>query len=445
MVTEFPNTNLWELAWTFPKLRGDRLKTLAACFARHGDRFQLNLPGAEPTYFINRPDDIKHVLVGNQSNYFKTGAYEQGKDLFGNGLLSSNGEYHLRQRKTLQPAFIQKKIATYGELMSSETERLLARWQPGTEIDLVREMMRLTVGIVGRALFGTDLTRYTAEINEAFTLAQRHVAFLDSLWFELPESFIRRRVERYRAAVGKLRQLVDGMIAEARQRNPQPDDVFNILFHATESDGAPLPEKQIQDETLTIMLAGHETTANVISWAFVRLAKQPEIEDRLLAEIRSVLGDRPPTIEDVPKLVYTEMVFAEALRLYPPVWIMGRRAQAEDVLPSGVRVPAKMAVAMLPYLVHRNPEYFPDPERFDPERFTAANRASRPQFAYFPFGGGARVCIGEAFARIESVMILARILQQWRLKPSPGQTFKAEPLLTYRIRNGFRVVPERRA
>jgi cytochrome P450 len=406
--------------------------------ARHGDvaRFRL---GPVFVYLVNDPDLIRSVLVTRADAYHKGRALERARRLLGQGLLTSEGALHLRQRRLMQPAFHRERIAGYGETMVRYAGRAAERWKAGETIDVHKEMVALTLAIVGTTLFDADVEEEADEIGKALTealeLFQRllmvpYGEFLEKL--PIPSTL------RFRSARRRLDATIARLIAE-RRRNPRDrKDLLTLLLLAqdTEGDGGGMTDTQLRDEAMTIFLAGHETTANAMAWTWHLLSQNPEAEGRLHEELDRVLEGRAPGVADLPRLRYTEMVLSESMRLFPPAWILGRRAIVDHEL-GGYRIPAGSIVLLSQWITHRDARYFPDPLRFDPQRFTAEAQAARPKFSYFPFGGGPRVCIGEGFAWMEGVLVLATIARRWRFLPVDGIPVTPAAMITLRPKSGL--------
>jgi len=406
--------------------------------ARHGDvaRFRL---GPVFVYLVNDPDLIRSVLVTRADAYHKGRALERARRLLGQGLLTSEGALHLRQRRLMQPAFHRERIAGYGETMVRYAGRAAERWKAGETIDVHKEMVALTLAIVGKTLFDADVEEEADEIGKALTealeLFQRllmvpYGEFLEKL--PIPSTL------RFRSARRRLDATIARLIAE-RRRNPRDrKDLLTLLLLAqdTEGDGGGMTDTQLRDEAMTIFLAGHETTANAMAWTWHLLSQNPEAEGRLHGELDRVLEGRAPGVADLPRLRYTEMVLSESMRLFPPAWILGRRAIVDHEL-GGYRIPAGSIVLLSQWITHRDARYFPDPLRFDPQRFTAEAQAARPKFSYFPFGGGPRVCIGEGFAWMEGVLVLATIARRWRFLPVDGIPVTPAAMITLRPKSGL--------
>ncbi|MEO8029065.1 MAG: cytochrome P450 [Bryobacteraceae bacterium] len=385
-------------------------------------------------FFINDAELVKEILVTNQGSFKKSRALERAKILLGNGLLTNEGEAHLKQRRLVQPAFHRERLAGYATSMVDLSVRARNRWADGSRIEMHAEMMRLTLAIVAETLFRADVETEAAEIGEALStvLAMFNLLFVPfSEWLEkLPLPAV-RRFEKARA---RLDQTIYKMISERRASGEDRGDLLSMLLLA-QDEGAGMSDEQVRDEAMTLFLAGHETTANALTWTWYLLSQHPEIEARMHEEIDRELGGRLPTFDDVPRLAYTERVLAEGMRLYPPAWAIGRRAKVDYQL-GEYAVPAHSILLMSPYAMHRNPRYWPEPERFDPDRFLPEASADRPKFSYFPFGGGARLCIGERFAWMEGVLVLATLGQKWRFRFESNQEVAYQAMITLRTRGG---------
>ncbi len=401
--------------------------------------------GPQHLFFFNHPDLIRDVLVTNQKNFHKSRGLERAKRLLGNGLLTSEDEFHLRQRRLAQPAFHRQRIAAYATTMVDFAERTRSTWTDGRTVDMHTEMMRLTLGIVAKTLFDADVDSEAGEIGSAMTTAFESFNYAMLPFTEHLEKLPLPAVRRFNAARDRLDKTIFRMIGERRAGGEDRGDLLSMLLLAqdTEGDGTGMSDAQLRDEALTIFLAGHETTANALTWTWYLLSQHPEVEARLHAELDSALGGRRPTFEDLQILPYTRMVLSESMRLYPPAWAIGRRA-LKSFNALGYEISAGSVVLMSQYIMHRDARFFPEPERFDPERWTAESQAQRPKFSYFPFGGGARVCIGEQFAWMEGILLLATIAQQWRMRLDPGQVVDIQPLITLRPKHGMRMTLEGR-
>lgn len=430
--------------------RRDPLAFLQNLAREYGDLVGFML-GPQKMFLINHPDYIRDVLVTNNRRYMKGRGLERAKKLLGEGLLTSEGDFHLRQRRLAQPAFHRQRIAAYGETMTAYAARTRERWQNGETIEVDREMMRLTLAIAGKTLFDADVESEADEIGASLTAAFQLFNTITLPFSELLEKLPLPSSRRFARARARLDETIYRIIAEHRAAMSQnggagdSGDLLSMLIRAqdTEGDGSRMTDLQLRDEAMTIFLAGHETTANLLTWTWYLLSQHPQIEARLHAEIDEVLGGRLPAAEDTPKLRYTEMVLAESMRLYPPAWIIGRRA-LEDHQLGGYPIPARSIILMSQYVTHHDERWYPDPYRFDPERWREEEKERRPRFSYFPFGGGPRVCIGEGFAWMEGALVLATIAQRWRLRLAPGQVVEPRTTVTLRPKFGMRMIAERR-
>jgi cytochrome P450 len=357
------------------------------------------------------------------------------KPLLGNGLLTSEHEAWRRQRKLAAPAFQHRRIAAYAQAMAEQAERAQQGWADGAQIDVASEMMRLTLGIVGKTLFDADVGGEADQVRAALTTALHYVDAQTSTALPTPPNWPTPRNLRNRRAIARLDAIIYRLIAERRATGLDTGDLLSMLLQARdEDDGRGMSDRQVRDEAMTIFLAGHETTAVGLAWAWYLLAQNPHIYGRLREEATRVLAGRAPTYADLEQLPYALQVFKEAMRLYPPAYVIGRYSIRDVDLGDQV-LPAKTWVIISPYTLHRRNEYFPDPERFDPERFTADNERRLPRYAYLPFGGGPRICIGNHFALMEGQIILAALAQRLTFDLLPGQQIRPRPLITLRPRD----------
>jgi cytochrome P450 len=421
----------------FPFGGRDPLLTLTAWARQYGDIFHYRAFNFH-VYFLNRPDDIEYVLVRHSRNFVKGRGLQVNRRLFGNGLLTSEGDFWLRQRRLSQPAFHRDRIASYATIMTSLTERMLAAWHGGETRDVHRDMMRLTLEIVAKALFDADVTAVVDRVGQSLEAIMRQNSrgqMLLPLLRHLPTP----GNLAYRRAVGRLDRIIYQIIRERRRSGRDAGDLLSMLLRVRDEDGGRMTDRQLRDESITLMLAGHETTAIALSWTWYLLSQYPEAEQKLLAELREVLGGRSPESADLPRLVYTEKIVREAMRLYPPAYAMARIAR-EDCEIAGYVIPAGASVVFSQWIVHRDARFYDQPERFIPERWTAEFTRRLPKFAYFPFGGGPRICIGASFAQMEAVLLLATIAQRFKLKLLPHQAVEFLPAITLRPKNGIKVV-----
>jgi len=430
-----------------PEFRHDILGFLLDCAKEYGDvvRLPYGLAGIlikgrrdASAYLLGNPADIKHVLVTNQSNYQRLWV-PAAKQVFGQGLLTSEDPLHLTQRRMMQPSFHQQRIAAYALVMTGKTEQMLKNWQDETTVDVAEEMKRLTLAIICKTLFDMDLTEEVRNLTEAITVGQHHITlqYRSLLALFTPEFLPTRSNRLFQISGEQLNGIIYDMIHKRRERGERSSDLLSMLVNARDEEGNAMADEQIRDEAMTLFLAGHDTTANALAWTWYLLSQHPEVESRLMTELKDVLAGRTPSFADVSKLVYTGMILSEAMRLYPPAYILVRTAQRDDTLPNGTAIAAGADIFMCQYVVHRNPRYFPDPERFDPERFNPAANQDLPDYAYFPFGGGSRMCIGESFARMEGMLLIAAIAQRFKMTLIPRQTILPEPLVTLRPKHGI--------
>jgi cytochrome P450 len=400
--------------------------------------------GGEDVYLVSDPELVREVFVTSQRKFIKGRGLQRAKRLLGEGLLTSEGADHVRQRRLIQPAFHRDRIASYAGVMTAYADRLQSGWTDGAVIDAAQEMTRVTLAIVGKALFDTDVEAHAPEVGAALS------AVMDTFWlqmlpfYDVLDKLPIPKLRRSREARARLDHIVYSMIAERRASPTDRGDLLSMLLQAQdEESGRGMSDHQVRDEAMTIFLAGHETTANALSWTWHLLSGSPEVESAFHAELAAVLGGRLPSIDDLPRLTYTEQIIMESMRLYPPAWLIGRRA-IEDVALGGYTLPAGSLVIISPWLMHRDARVFADPERFRPERWTPAFRQQLAPFAYVPFGGGARRCIGESFAMMELVLVLATIASRWRLVEVPGHPVVPQPVVTLRLKHGLRVTTVQR-
>jgi cytochrome P450 len=413
--------------------------------ARAGDVVPVRL--VTRGFLVNHPDYVKHVLQDNHTNYGKGPLYSRLKPAIGEGLVTSEGEVWRRQRRLAQPTFSRERIASFATAMTERTGAMLDRWAApagrGAPLDVHAEMMKLTLAILGDTVFGRDLSRESDALTQAVTTAieitNRRVYSL----VPVPLSWPTPENRRYRRALATLDDIVHDMIAKKRAAPAASNDLLSMLMTARDDEtGERMSDQQLRDEAMTMLIAGHETTALVLSFTWYLLSRHPDVERKLHDEVARVLGDRRPTSEDVPRLAYTTLVIHEVMRLYPPAWFIARRAINDDAI-GPQRIPAGSAVLMVPYLTHRHPTYWENPEAFDPERFMPERVAGRPRFAYFPFAGGPRQCIGNNFAMMEAVLIAAMIVQRYRLHLVPGHRLELDASITLRPRHGMPMTLER--
>ncbi len=424
--------------------RRDPLGTLERLAAGHGDVAAMRF-GPRRVTLLGDPEMVREVLVTRHREFIKSYALQRARVLLGEGLLTSEEPLHLRQRRLAQPAFHRERIAAYAADMTAYAARMAEEWRHGETRDVAREMNRLTLAIAGKTLFGAEVAGEAEEIAGALTTALGLYKRLTNPLGPLLDRLPTPGTLRMRRARARLDATIYRIIAERRRTGEDRGDLLSMLLLAqdTEGDGGGMTDLQLRDEALTIFLAGHETTANALAWTWHLLAGSPEAEAALHAELDTVLDGRLPTVDDVPALPYTRAVLAESMRVFPPAYVVGRQP-LHDMEVGGFRVEAGSIVLMSPWVIQRDPRWWPDPLRFDPGRWTPEMEAGLPRFAYFPFGGGPRKCIGEGFAWTEEILVLATLAARWRVRPVPGHPVEPEPMITLRPRHGIRAVLERR-
>ena len=425
-------------------IRRDPLKFLTNLHEKYGDIVYFKL-GSQDSCLVANPDYIKGILVDNDWNFLKGRGLQRAKKLLGNGLLTAEGNFHRRQRRLSQPAFHKQRIAGYAETMIRYTIDTRERWEDGETLDISKEMMRLTLAIVAKTLFDADVESDAKEVGEALTEALELFDIFASPFSEILEKLPLPRTKRFKLARQRLDNTIYRFIDERRASGVDKGDLLSMLMLAqdTEDGSGGMADEQLHDEALTLFLAGHETTANALTWTWYLLSEHSEVERKVHAEIDAVLNGRMPTIEDVPNLSYTEKVLTEAMRLYPPVWVIGRRAVSSYKL-AGYDLPAKTIMFLSQWVMHHDDRFYPNPFTFDPERWTPEASSGRPKYAYFPFGGGPRLCIGEQFAWMEGILIIVGLAQKFRLRLVPGHKVMPQPLITLRPKYGMKMTVERR-
>lgn len=408
-----------------------------------GDIFYFRV-GTQHAYFVNHPDYIKDVLMTHQSSFIKGRALQRSKRLLGEGLLTSEHEFHRRQRRLAQPAFHRQRVAAYANVMTELSESHIANWEDGA-LDVAQEMMRLTLSIVAKTLFNANVDDEAKDVREALTTIIDMFNLMLLPFSELLEKLPLPQARRFDKAKAKLDSIIYRIIEERRRGGEDTGDLLSMLILAqdTEGDGRGMTDEQLRDEAMTIFIAGHETTSNALTWTWYLLSEHEEVEKKLHEELDEVLSDgRLPALEDLPRLKYTEKVLAESMRLYPPAWALGRLT-IKDVEIGGYHIPKGSLVLVSQYVMHRDPRYYTDAEKFIPERWTTDPKEMK-QFTYFPFGGGARRCIGEQFAWMEGVLLLATIARRWKLRHVAEHKVEMQPLVTLRPKHGMKMVITKR-
>ena len=427
--------------WSLGPLNDNPLDYFTKVAREYGDIAGLRVLNFR-SIFINHPDLIEEVLVTNARKYSKGRVLRANRHVFGEGLLTSEGDFWLRQRRLAQPAFHRARIASYAATMVEYTQRMLNGWRAGEERDAHREMMRLTLQIVGKTLFDADVERDAQEVGKSLELlleigANFRRAIFVPHWLPTPTNL---RVKR---EVAQIEKILYRIIGERRASGRDAGDLLSMLLSAQDEDGSRMTDRQLRDEAITLFLAGHETTASTLSWTWWLLARNPTVEAKLHAELDAVLGDRAPSLDDLPRLAYAGHVITESLRLYPAAWGMARLA-VEDHEIAGYPVTKGMGVAMAQWVVHRDPRWYDTPEEFRPDRWENDLWKRLPRFAYFPFGGGPRQCIGNAFALMEATLILATIARKFRLRLVANHPVAPLASITLRPRHGVGVILESR-
>ncbi len=396
-------------------------------------------------YFLYHPNDIEYVVSTNAKNFVKAMSLRSNffQRLVGNGLLTSEGEVWKRQRRLAQPAFHRQRINAYGDVMVDFTQRVISTWREGEIRDIHRDMMRLTLEIVVRTLFNADVSQDADKVGRVLSQIVKPFASQATVKWILDNRLPTTAHRRFHREAQEIDDIVYRIIAERRASGLDQGDLLSMLLEAQDEDGSQMTDKQLRDEVMTIFLAGHETTALTLSWTWYLLAQNPAVEAKFHAELDEVLGGRLPTMGDLQRLKYTDMIVSEAMRLYPPAYGLGREAVEECEI-GGFRVPRKTQIFMFQWVTQRDPRFFPEPDAFQPERWTEEFVNGLPKYAYFPFGGGPRFCIGNTFATMEILLVLATIGQRFRLPLAPDHPVSILPAMSLRPRDGIRVVVENR-
>lgn len=422
-----------------PELARDQLGFYRRCAAQYGDIVPFRIASRRCVLF-NHPDHIEQILVTHHPDFVKGSLYGVLRPLLGDGLLTSEGDFWRRQRRLAQPAFHRDRVAAYADVMVRHATRLMEPWHDGEVRDVHRDMMRLTLQIVAQTLFDADVTTSAADVGVALEVALGQLQVeLNSILALLPSAVPTPGRVRLRRSIRRLDALVLGLIAEHRRSGQDRGDLLSTLMHARDEDGSAMSDAQLRDEAMTLILAGHETTALALTWAWHLLALHPPARQRLDEELQAVLGGRPPAAADLPALRYAEAVGLESMRLYPPISVIGREA-ARDCEIGGHPLPKGTVVALCQWVVHRDARHFTDPDEFRPERWLDGLARRLPRYAYFPFGGGPRLCIGQGFAMMELTLLLATIAQRFRFAPVPGHPVVPQQALTLRPKHGLRMV-----
>ena len=423
------------------EFRKDPVAFLLNTSREFGDITSFRL-GLKRTYLICRPDLIEEVLVHGTRYFSRSSKPQSSSSLLGESVLASEGESHKLRRNLIEPMFVPDRLPRLARIIVEQAERVAADWKDGDSIDAEQEMLRLSLAISGTALFGEDFDVEATNLHGALNdVSATFEAMLSPFATLLNKVSMRTSAKRALAASKYLDDTIYGFIRKRREVNQRPDDLLSVMLES--SDGTPrLTDQQIRDHAVTFLLTGQEMTAATLTWTWYLLSQNPVAEERFRNELRAVLNRLAPAFEDLPRLVYTERVVSESLRLYPPAWTIGRTARSQFRL-FNYLVPKGALCIMSPYVTHRLPRFWPNPEKFDPERWTPEAREGRPRFAYFPFGGGPRTCMGESFVWTTVILVLATIARHWRLNHVEGEPVELLPHVTLRPRNGMRMTVER--
>ena len=427
---------------------GDPLKVLIDISHTYGDIAHFKF-GRQNVYLLNRPDYIEDVLVTNYKNFIKSRGLQVSKRLLGNGLVTSEGEYHDKQRHLIQPTFYPKRIKSYADIMVNQAIDMCNSWHDGTILDIHKEMIKLTLAIICKTVLGYDIEPGHDDVGDALKTCMQYFNRLLMPFGELIEKIPLLPINKgFQTAKRDLDSIVYRMIKEHRKKldkgheKKEDDDLLSTLLQAQDEEAGigRMTDEQLRDEVMTIFLAGHETTANALTWTYYLLSEHPTIETKLQEELHSIFGSNRTTItvDDVPGLEYTEKILTESMRLYPPAWALGRQV-IDDYKVGGYSIPEGSIILMSQYVMHCNPRYFHEPDRFYPDRWTEEFKKQLPRFSYFPFGGGIRGCIGEPFAWLEAILLLATISRQWRMKHVPSHKVELKALITLRPKYGMQM------
>ncbi len=430
------------------RLRKDPLQFITEIGRTYGDMAYFRM-GPIRLYVLNHPQLIRDLLVTKNKSFRRPPwAIDGLRKIDGNGLVLSEGEFWRRQRRLVQPAFSTKRFDGYAQTTVEYTRRMLDRWSGGATLDVADEMTRLTLAIIAKTLFDVELADRAADLGEAVRVISETVVREAGNPLQWPDWLPLPSKRRLRWAIRILDDMIWDVIRRRRASREDHGDLLSMLLLAVdeEGDGSGMTDLQARDEAMTLFNAGHDSTAAALAWTWYLVAQHPSVEDRLVEEVDAVLAGRAPGFADVPRLPYAEMVVKESLRLYPPTWALLPREAIEKVELGGYEIARGSWVYAFPWMTHRDPRFFEDPEKFDPERFAPGRCDKIPQYAYIPFGGGPRVCIGNAFATMEMVLIMACVLQKFRLRLAAGQAdVEPEPLIAIRPKGGLRVSLVRRA
>jgi len=427
----------------------DPISTLSKIANEFGDLSHFKM-GRLHVYLINNPDYIEKILINDQSNFSKGPRLQMAKRLLGEGLVTSEGEFHKSQRKLIQPLFLPKKIASYGPIMTDRALHMIQEWKNGSIVNIHSELMKVTLSIICKSVMDYEMeSKQAKDFGNAFEITKKYGSRLQyPLGQILDRVPILPKVAQAKRAGKRLNTIVYDLISKRREKIENDKsfsgvDLLSKLIRVQADDGSTMTDKQLRDEIITILIAGHETTSNALTWAYYLLSQNPKIERRVFEEIDTVTGgnnkdSKLPSIADLPKLNYVEKVFREAMRLYPPVWTMGRFVQKDYIL-GEYTLPKDASLMFSQFVMHHNSKYYDNPETFDPDRWTEEFKMHLPRFSYFPFGGGIRGCVGESFAWQEGILLIATISSYWSMRLAPNQRIKLQPGITLNPKNGIKI------
>jgi cytochrome P450 len=435
MLPSPPGPKGWPLIGNAPEYLRDPLAFVTRCARQYGDIVKIRLPGL-PAVLLCNPQHIEQVLRGNHREFIKDKLTRSLSGFLGDGLLTSDGDFWRRQRQLIQPAFQSQQVQRYAAVMVDDARRLVDGWSEGLSIDICREMSRLTARVVAKTLFDAQVDDVAEDVARAMDAVMAHFANPAVSFSRLPEWFPTPSKLRYREAVRQIDAIIGRIIRQRQSGQHDPGDLLGRLLAARDDGGGRMSDAQMRDELVTLFLAGHETTALSLAYCFYLLATHPEAEARWQTELDTVLEGRPPTAADVPRLMYTDWIVRESMRLYPPAWTIAREALADCQI-GGFHIPQGAQLWPVQWIVHRDPRWFDRPDEFLPERWDGDLARRLPRCAYFPFGDGPRICIGQSFAMLEAVLILATIGQRMRLTVRPGFRLQLAPSITLRPKHGI--------
>jgi cytochrome P450 len=417
------------------------IRNLSNIHKKYPDIVRLKM-GVANIILATNPELIQEILVTKQRDFIKGEYLQRTKKVFGEGLLTSEGDFHHRQRRLVQPAFHHDRINAYAKVMTDYASRTMSGWRDRQVLDIHSEMEGLTMAIVAKCLFNANVESESKKIAEDLTTTINYFDRLSSPLAKILERLPSNK--KYENAVKRIDAMLYKLIEDRRKSGKDVGDLMSMLLHAKDESGGQMTDRQLRDEVMILFTAGHETTANALTWTWYLLSQNPEAEAKLQKEVDALIPkDSVPSAEDVPKLEYTTKVFTESMRIYPPAWILPRQS-VKDVSIGGYNIPVGSDVVMSQYVNHHDPRFFPEPEKFDPDRWTPEMKKKLPKFAYFPFGGGPRSCVGEPFAWMEGALLLATISRRWSMQHVKGHKVEMQPMITLRPKYGMKMQLEKR-